>query len=88
MKFRRENIEEFKALFYEIKASIEGQPGCHSVELMIDINDESRMFTYSIWDSESLLDAYRDSEIFKKVWPKTKSFLAEKPEAWTLVYDK
>jgi len=37
--------------------------------------------TYSHWDSEDYLNAYRKSEFFGSVWPKTKSLLVAKPHA-------
>ena len=84
MKFREECIEEFKEIFIEVKEKIESQPGCFSVELLVNINDPTIMFTFSIWDKESSLNAYRNSNIFSSVWPKTKALFSEQPEAWSL----
>ena len=84
MQFKEENIEEFIDLFYSVKEKIESMPGCHSVELMRDINHHSTMFTYSIWDSEEELNQYRVSPIFKSTWVKTKSLFQERAEAWSL----
>jgi (4S)-4-hydroxy-5-phosphonooxypentane-2,3-dione isomerase len=30
------------------------------------------------------LNAYRESELFKFIWPRTKALFNAKPEAWTL----
>jgi heme-degrading monooxygenase HmoA len=39
--------------------------------------------TYSIWDSEEVLEQYRDSELFKSVWTFTKTLFSDKPTAFS-----
>ena len=40
-------------------------------------------FTLSFWENEEALNAYRDSELFKTTWAKTKILFSDKPQAWT-----
>lgn len=42
------------------------------------------MFTLSHWESEENLEQYRQSELFKSTWAKTKVLFREKAQAWTL----
>jgi heme-degrading monooxygenase HmoA len=42
------------------------------------------LFTLSIWDDETALEAYRQSELFQTTWAKTKVLFAEKAEAWSV----
>ena len=58
--------------------------GCKHVELMQDINNPTIFFTFSIWENPSDLEAYRQSELFKGVWAKTKVLFGDKPEAWSV----
>ena len=39
--------------------------------------------TYSHWESESALNQYRDSELFKSVWAFTKTLFSDKPVAFS-----
>ena len=43
------------------------------------------MFTISHWDSEAALELYRQSELFKFTWAKTKPLFEEKAQAWSLL---
>jgi heme-degrading monooxygenase HmoA len=79
-----EKTAEFIALFNESKSLIKNSPGCRHVELLNDIHQPTIFFTHSHWDSEEHLNQYRDSDLFKNIWPKTKILFADKPEAWSL----
>ena len=70
----------FRAIFAESKNQIAEQPGCHGVHLL---ESEGHFFTHSLWESEADLNAYRQSALFGKVWPKTKALFYDKPQAWT-----
>jgi quinol monooxygenase YgiN len=51
--------------------------------LLQDENDKNIFFTYSIWENDEALQAYRNSELFETTWAKTKILFAGKPEAWS-----
>ena len=70
----------FREIFSESKNLIAKQPGCHGVRLL---ESNKHFFTLSFWDSEADLDVYRNSSLFKSVWPRTKELFYDKPEAWT-----
>ncbi len=84
MSFKPENIEEFKTLFNSKKDLIAAVEGCTHVELLQDANNDNVMFTYSIWNDVSYIEAYRQSELFISVWDKTKVLFNDKPQAWSL----
>jgi len=79
-----EHCETFLEFFDGRKSKIESFSGCHHVELWRDVSDEHIFFTYSHWESEDALDAYRKSDFFAETWQKTKSLFSGKPEAWSL----
>ncbi len=84
MEFEPENISPFVNFFKANKDKITTFDGCHSVELLRDINAQNIFFTYSIWDSESSLSKYRESYTFKDIWSKTKPLFSNKAKAWSV----
>ena len=83
MTFKLERCDEFQSFFNEIKDQIAAQPGCSEVRLLRDKADSGVFFTYSIWDAQTSLDAYRQTELFGMVWPKVKGWFSDKPAAWS-----
>jgi quinol monooxygenase YgiN len=84
MTFRSEELSSFLQLFEANKNKIASFAGCSKVELLQDIHNPHICFTYSHWESENALNLYRDSQLFNTVWTQTKSYFADKPEAWSL----
>ncbi|RRO24085.1 putative quinol monooxygenase [Flavobacteriaceae bacterium 14752] len=84
MEFETKYIEEFQRLFDNNKTKIRNFEGCQHLELWQDINDNSTFMTYSYWRSENDLNTYRQSDLFKTVWSKTKTMFAKKPQAWSV----
>jgi quinol monooxygenase YgiN len=81
MTFREEEVLNFLALFHSHQTQIRHFPGCLHLELWRDKQNPCVMSTYSHWESEEALEAYRHSTLFAEVWPKTKALFAEKPIA-------
>ncbi|MDO7171177.1 putative quinol monooxygenase [Mariniflexile sp. AS56] len=84
MGFDEANIATFLSNFDANKSAIRGFEGCLFLELYRDKTDTSIFFTYSYWKSESDLEHYRHSNLFKNVWAKTKPLFNRKPEAWSV----
>ncbi len=83
LTFAKEKSEDFKEFYTGITEKIQSFPGCQSVKVLRDINKPEIFFSYSIWDSEERLNAYRDSDFFRSTWSKIKPWFAEKAEAWS-----
>lgn len=83
MSFRSDACDQFEQIFEQSKAKIKAMPGCKHVELLKEVKEGTTYFTRSIWDSEDDLNFYRNSNLFKGVWKKTKALFNAKPEAWT-----
>ena len=79
-----DKVENFIKLFQTNKDKILAFDGCQSVDLLRDINTKNIFFTYSIWDSESFLNQYRESETFRNIWSKTKPLFSNKAKAWSV----
>lgn len=84
MSFIEIKVEEFLNIFETMKFNIRGFEGCQLLELYKDKSDHTVFFTYSYWNTESDLEAYRQSELFKTVWNQTKVLFNKKPEAWSV----
>ncbi len=84
MSFHPEHIHTFLTHFEEKKELIRKSAGCQLLELYQEQKGSSVFFTYSYWDSEKELDIYRNSDLFKDIWSKTKVLFNKKPEAWSV----
>jgi quinol monooxygenase YgiN len=84
MTFRPEALDAFQAIFDGSKAAIRAVPGCQHLALHGDASDPAVRYTYSHWDDQAALDAYRSSPLFGQVWPRTKALFAAKPQAFSL----
>ncbi|TDB64231.1 antibiotic biosynthesis monooxygenase [Arundinibacter roseus] len=79
MTFQPEKMEEFQRIFEASKEQIRNQEGCLHLELWQDIHQRNVFVTHSHWQSEEHLNAYRNSELFRTTWQKTKVLFTEKP---------
>ena len=84
MSFKEEHIDEFLKNFNINKKNIRNFEGCRLLQLLRDKNNPNIFFSYSYWESEEHLENYRNSELFKSVWKKTKVLFNNKPEAWSV----
>ncbi|MBO6607354.1 antibiotic biosynthesis monooxygenase family protein [Psychroserpens sp.] len=84
MSFEPDHIDQFLENFNLNKTKIRAFPGCEFLELYRDKHNTNVFFTYSYWQTESDLENYRHSELFKSVWSKTKPLFNAKPEAWSV----
>ena len=84
MSFEPSKIDIFLKNFNNSKEKIRNTSGCRLLELYRDKNEPSIFFTYSYWESEQDLENYRNSDLFKSVWAKTKVLFNDKPVAWSV----
>ena len=85
MEFDPEKVENFLALFDDVKDRIAAQEGCSHVALCKDAKLNHVYFTFSIWDREEDLENYRKSDLFETTWARTKVLFSEKPQAFSLL---
>lgn len=81
MTFKEGKEQEFLAIFNENKDRIRNFDGCSHLDLLQDTTQPNVFSTYSHWESEAALDAYRHSELFSEVWAETKKLFSAKPIA-------
>jgi len=82
--FYKQNIDVFLNNFENNKAKIRAFDGCTFLELYRDKNNPGIFFTYSYWESDAHLQAYRKSAIFKSAWRTIKPLFSIRPEAWSV----
>ncbi len=84
MTFEVDKIDLFLSVFDKNKDKIRNSDGCELLELYRDKTNPAIFFTYSYWQEESNLESYRNSDLFRGVWAKTKVLFSDKPEAWSV----
>lgn len=84
MEFQEDKINQFLSNFEKVKNNIRNQDGCRLLEMYQDKNNRNIFFTYSYWETEQDLENYRNSDLFKGVWAKTKPMFNAKPLAWSV----
>ncbi|MGA9575269.1 MAG: antibiotic biosynthesis monooxygenase family protein [Lysobacterales bacterium] len=84
MEFEEKLIQDFLKIFAASREKIRSFPGCTHLQLLQGEADPGVFFTYSHWDGEDDLDAYRNSELFRKVWRNTRKLFRAAPKAWSL----
>ncbi len=83
LTFQTDKTDEFIRVFETSKDRIRAMSGCQHVELLRDATTPNVFFTLSLWDTEESLESYRQSELFRTTWAKTKVLFSDKPAAWT-----
>ena len=84
MKVATEDVSTFQNYFKESYTQIRNFSGCSYLSLHADINEQGVILTFSRWESQTHLDSYRDSAIFKSTWEKVKPLFIAKPEAFSM----
>lgn len=84
MTFVPEQVGDFIEMFNQKKQLIRNFNGCSHLQLLMDQNEKNVIYTYSIWQSESALNAYRSSPLFAETWKQTKTYFLAKAEAMSL----
>jgi quinol monooxygenase YgiN len=69
-------LDDFLTMFDATSDKIRSNEGCEHLELLQHKRYSNMFTTYSHWASEDCLNAYRESELFKQVWSKTKTWFA------------
>lgn len=84
LSIKPESVDAFLSNFEQVRSTIIGFDGCHYLELLSDTERESIFFTYSHWESDQHLEAYRNSPIFSDIWRTTKTMFDQPAQAWSL----
>ncbi len=85
MDFQQDKVDTFLEIFLASKYKILAMEGCRRLELLNSITENGVFFTYSEWESPEHLEKYRNSQVFKETWAKTKPLFRIKAEAWSVV---
>ncbi|MEN9699428.1 MAG: hypothetical protein RLZZ301_626 [Bacteroidota bacterium] len=83
LHFQEAHLASFLNHFERVKEQVATFPGCAGMQLLQDKKDPCCLFTYSIWENEAALAAYRQSDLFASIWPTIKPWFASAAEAWS-----
>jgi len=81
MKVKPEKMAEFRRIYEEACDRIRAFPGCLFLQLLIDTDNPSDLYTISHWQSAGDLEAYRHSPFFRGIWERLKPLFRDKPWA-------
>lgn len=84
MTFQEDKVAIFLENFNVNKEKIRNFNGVKYLELLKDKNNDNTFFTYSVWESDQHLENYRQSDLFKNIWNKTKPLFSSPAEAWSM----
>jgi hypothetical protein len=84
LEFRPEAVADFLQIFEATKEQIRAFPGILDLQLHRDTTLPHVYYTLSIWQDEAALHVYRDSALFRGVWPQTKALFGGPPQAFSL----
>ncbi|MFN8152977.1 MAG: antibiotic biosynthesis monooxygenase family protein [Bacteroidia bacterium] len=79
-----ERVEDFLTRFHATYPAIRSFQGCSHLRLFRDATLSNVYITYSHWESETHLDNYRNSDLFKTTWSEVKPMFAAAPVAWSM----
>jgi len=83
LSIQEDKIAIAKNLLADVAPKVRNSPGCTHLRILMDIHDSGHVTTYSHWNSEADLNAYRKSEVFKSFWSQIKPLFAVPAKAWS-----
>lgn len=83
LKINPENLDRARQLLAAVAPKVRGMQGCSHLHILTDIRQSNHITTYSYWDKEEDLNAYRHSEVFKSFWGEIKPLFALPARAWS-----
>lgn len=84
LHIKEEAIATFQEVFTAHQNLITAFEGCHKLELWQVTDNAQKFITYSIWEDETALIRYRNSDLFTNLWTRVKPLFESKAEAWSL----
>ncbi len=85
LEIQETQTENFRKAFKDNHQQISNFPGCLDVKLVFDSNNPKIHFTISTWESETDIENYRNSQLFKSIWSTVKPWFENKAQAWSTV---
>ncbi|MFZ1750750.1 MAG: antibiotic biosynthesis monooxygenase family protein [Saprospiraceae bacterium] len=84
LTFADDHVIEFLDIYRESSPYISTFAGCIHLSLMKDADHAHIFYTVSEWASPEALENYRQSELFRATWAKTKLLFSDRPRAYSL----
>lgn len=81
--FVPEFVPQFEEIFRNSSTHIRAFAGCEKLELWRDEKYDNIFYTHSHWQSKDHLNAYRQSDLFKATWAKTKIGFSDRPQTFS-----
>ena len=83
LSIQKDKFSFAKKLLADVAPKVRSSPGCSHLRILLDVHNSQRITTYSHWNTEADLNAYRKSDIFINFWTDVKPLFAASARAWT-----
>lgn len=83
LQFESDSASRAVKLVKDIAPKVRQSSGCLHLEILVDVRKGGHISTYSKWESEDHLNAYRDSQLFKNFWASVKPHFKVPARAWS-----
>ena len=83
LSIQKDKLSIAKNILADVAPKVRNSPGCRHLRILMDLHNPSRITTYSHWNSEADLNAYRTSDVFKNFWTEIKPLFAVPAKAWS-----
>ena len=83
LHIQKDKLENVKLLLAEVAPKVRGMAGCTHLNILEDLYNSGHITTYSYWETEADLNAYRNSEVFKTFWAAIKPLFELPARAWS-----
>lgn len=84
MTFVPEKVPAFLEIFAASRDKIRNSEGCTHLELLRDAHEPNVIYTLSRWENDASLQRYRNSEVFKSTWSKTRVLFEERAVVFSM----
>lgn len=83
LSIQKDKLPIAKKLLDDVAPKVRNSPGCTHLRILMDLHKTAHITTYSHWNSEADLNAYRKSDVFKNFWAQIKPLFAVSAKAWS-----
>ena|SRR5690554_3349467 len=83
LSIQKEKFSLAKKYLAEVAPKVRNSKGCTHLRIVIDLHEAGHVTTYSHWNSEDDLNAYRKSEVFINFWSQIKPLFDRPARAWS-----
>ena len=78
IKIKPENVERWMKMAAENARAARNEPGCRQFEVLVDVQDRTRVMLFEVYDDEKAFEAHQQTPHFKKYLAEAVPLLASR----------